>query len=64
MRRPYKGGVPAPPPEIKAEMTAAGREGDDVRLGLAQARYETWLTEQGYDTPTRGRPPRADEAAR
>lgn len=57
---------PRPPREIETEMMAAGRDGDDVRLGLAKARYEAWLTDQGWTSHQRsqGRPPRADEAAR
>lgn len=48
-------GVPRPPADIEAEMAEAGRTGDDVRLGLARARYRAWLTDHGYpDTPPRG----------
>lgn len=57
-------GAPPPPPDIEAEMRAAGATHDEVRLGIAKQQYEAWLDEQGYTIPTRGRPPRADEAAR
>jgi hypothetical protein len=29
-------------------MAAAGAAGDDLRLGIAHAQYEAWLTDQGY----------------
>jgi hypothetical protein len=47
-------GVPRPPADIEAEMAAAGAAGDDVRLGLARARYTAWLADHGYTEPPRG----------
>lgn len=63
-RRPYRGGVPAPPKEIADAMGEAGKAGDDARLGMLRAQYEEWLEEQGYIRPTLGRSAQADEAAR
>lgn len=61
--RTYRGGVPAPPPSIAAEMFEAGRTNDQPRLNIAAASYRSWLTDQGYEIP-QGKPRRADEAAR
>lgn len=61
--RTYRGGVPAPPPAIKAEMFEAGRSGDTNRLNIARAAYTAWLADNGYE-PHQGKPARADEAAR
>lgn len=43
------GGAPKPPPELWAEMEAAGAAGDDYRLAIANALYKTWLHERGIE---------------
>jgi hypothetical protein len=41
-------GCPRPPADIETEMMAAGKTGDPIRLGIAHARFEAWLTDQGF----------------
>jgi hypothetical protein len=41
-------GARKPPPDLWAEMEAAGAAGDDVRLGLARARYSAWLADEEH----------------
>lgn len=61
-RPPHAWRIPPPPPAIRVEMEAAGRTGDDVRLGLAHSRYLSWLADLGiHDTRTGSpRPDRND----
>lgn len=42
-------GAPRPPRDIEAEMEQAGADGDDVKLGVAKARYVAWMRDQGYE---------------
>jgi hypothetical protein len=59
------GGAPKPPPELWAELEAAGREAGtgyetDPRWLIARARYKTWLHEQdieGHPDPLHGHAP-------
>lgn len=48
MNAPSGPPVPPPPPEIEAELEAAAAAGDDVRFGLARAKYAAWLADLGY----------------
>jgi hypothetical protein len=47
-------GVPKPPADIWAELEAAGRDEDDVRLGIARSRYKASLEDQGIHTGAHG----------
>lgn len=46
--------APRPPRDIEAEMEAAGAAHDDVALGLAKAKYQAWLEDNGHAQPTLG----------
>lgn len=41
-------GVPRPPAHIWAEMEAAGKNGDRLRLNVANAAYRAWLRDHGH----------------
>ena len=47
MNAPSGPPVPPPPPEIEAELEAA--HDDEVRFGIARAKYAAWLADQGYE---------------
>jgi hypothetical protein len=41
-------GAPKPPPELWEQMEAAGKAGDEARLGLLRAQYRAWLADQKH----------------
>lgn len=56
-------GAPPPPDHLWKALGEAGKSGDPVALGIAQAAYRAWLDEQGIPWRHQGSQ-RPDEAQR
>lgn len=42
-------GAPAPPPELMAELMAAGKARDQLRITILEAQYRAWAKDRGWD---------------